>query len=555
MVKKGNRIQPVPGNTQNLARFLGEWEKFVNLYQKGGFYSTKDKLYSTKDYRQPVDNINAAYRNLLKIARDIQREDVNIINKKYGDNKKITDSVFWKKMIEKRPLYATTDAEIDNMSFFKGNTKKDGTHYDEIREYAEGIHRASHDTQRNPEPYWKWFEGKSLWESDQPEVAQQIVDEEAKEAKETDEELEHRLINGFTDSFNKGEDKEYFEKLNQTDRAWLDKLADDYGKWADMDTTQQQKEFGEHRHGLLQQLHSSLTGSPSKNIPKTEEKPINTPVVEEPVSSETRGSETITDVKAADKKDDVVIDSETKQNEDKRDEKFNSTTDDYNDNEPDEDVKPKREKQHPNYPKLSFPNEDKGSKIVPTKRISREEVYEDAPEFSIPSDNISLISDNEGYSDLREAEIKQKMEQQREVADRNKKIAGNYIPDQRMYNNKGREVASQHMRTPKPNPIDLQLNPDEGAMPFLSDEAKQSYKQPVLIPQYTQPTNIHNLLSFDYAMTTNAEYMRSKIQEANNKMFPRKDIGDVRKMRKLRIDNNKNTALKGGMPMSAFFYR
>lgn len=85
-------------------------------------------------------------------------------------------------------------------------------------------------------------------------------------------------------------------------------------------------------------------------------------------------------------------------------------------------------------------------------------------------------------------------------------------------------------------------------------EQKPEQRPPALIPQsYAGPTNIYDANSFDSAMNTNNTYMHKLISEANNKMFPRKDIGDVKRLRKLRIDNNKNIALKGGMPLSAYF--
>lgn len=88
----------------------------------------------------------------------------------------------------------------------------------------------------------------------------------------------------------------------------------------------------------------------------------------------------------------------------------------------------------------------------------------------------------------------------------------------------------------------------------VGESEQKPEQRPALIPQsYAGPTNIYDANSFDAAMNTNNAYMHRLISEANNKIFPRKDIGDVKRLRKLRIDNNKNIALKGGMPLSAYF--
>ena len=58
---------------------------------------------------------------------------------------------------------------------------------------------------------------------------------------------------------------------------------------------------------------------------------------------------------------------------------------------------------------------------------------------------------------------------------------------------------------------------------------------------------------FDNAFTSTNSYMHQLVEQSHQKMWPRKDIKDVKQMRKLRIDFNKNVNLKGGMPMSAYF--
>lgn len=127
------------------------------------------------------------------------------------------------------------------------------------------------------------------------------------------------------------------------------------------------------------------------------------------------------------------------------------------------------------------------------------------------------------------------------------------------------DVANPYTKAANPDDVPIRVDtrkePAIKGQPMPYPQPQQSAKvnqsdisahQPVLIPQYAQPTNVHNLVSYDYALTTNAEYMRKQIQNANNKLFPRYGPEYLKKMRKLRIDMNKNYALKGGMPLSAF---
>lgn len=556
MVKKGLRIQPVPENQiQSIGNFIAAFEKLKAFHDKNkaNYYNASNTSVKS-DYKNNAE-LQQLYRDALRLARDIQHADIEEVNKRYGSDKKITDSDFFHKWINKRQYGQLADNEIAESNFFKGKYLKNGTGYEGLEELYKGVVAAQQNKNRNPKTYWKWFEDKAVWGSDQPEAIAEDEKVEEKVVQEAEEDREHRLINDWTKAWNNKTENEYYNSLQKPDKDWLDTLANDYDKWKDMSGADQVKQFGDHRHELLQQLHNAYTGVPTSDVketPKVEEKPINTPVVEEPVNDETRGSDTTTDAKPPDKKDDLKKDAETVINQDKNDEKdpFAAPSKDLNDpnvnpyaiKPSDNDVRSSDDGDLRNqYPKLSItPNV--GTDVPPTnanKGGDDSDKKETIPKLSIGNNggiNAPLTNKKSDDSDK-------------------KGVEGNYIPDPRLMNNKGREVSKDNMRRPKPNPTDIEKDPSKGGMPMMSDESKLSYTQPVLIPQYTQPTNIHNLLSFDYALTTNAEYMRSRIQEANNKMFPRKDISDVKKMRKLRIDNNKNTTLKGGMPMSAFFYR
>lgn len=62
-----------------------------------------------------------------------------------------------------------------------------------------------------------------------------------------------------------------------------------------------------------------------------------------------------------------------------------------------------------------------------------------------------------------------------------------------------------------------------------------------------------SLTSFDNAAISNNTIMRKMINDSHNKMFPRQGLDYNSKMRKLKIDFNKNINLKGNMPLSAWF--
>lgn len=72
-------------------------------------------------------------------------------------------------------------------------------------------------------------------------------------------------------------------------------------------------------------------------------------------------------------------------------------------------------------------------------------------------------------------------------------------------------------------------------------------------PMQTINLNPMQVNKFDNAFTNTNSYMHQLVEQSHHKMWPRKDIKDVKQMRKLRIDFNKNVNLKGGMPMSAYF--
>lgn len=578
MVKRGIRkYVPVPRDnlTQQVGNLNAAYEKLIKAIDAGGeggtaFYGASKKgvrtLYKntgTTEANKRVINVETAYRDYIRAIRDIQKGDEDALIAKYGDE--IKDTPFYQELIGARKYKDLSDKDIDALSFFSGANTFDAyagryeAVHNEINEHENTIFSGLKYSKfgRNPKGYWDWVDKKADWQSNQPGVSIENDPEIIEEDKQIAADKEWENDKAKLDAWLNVQDTPDFDK-------WIDGLSpEDQDYYFDIASIQNIPEKA--RTQRQQKIHEYILGW-GKQSPKVEEKPINTPAQEEPVNDETRGSDTTTDVKGADKKDDLKKDAETVINQDKRREKIlknpyhNSDEEneyDYNDvSEPDLPPPPKKEERDVHYPKIDFG--DKDSKIVATKAFKRgdakmiNDVFQPPADEDLSNVKFDSVSEREGYPDLEQHEREQKNKKERDMR---KAIEGNAIPDQRLYTNKGRETNVDGMRRPKANPTDIEKDPSKGGMPIMSPETKLTYTQPVLVPQYSQPTNVHNLLSFDYALTTNAEYMRSKIQEANNKMFPRKDLSDVKKMRKLRIDNNKNTALKGGMPMSAFFYR
>ena len=112
--------------------------------------------------------------------------------------------------------------------------------------------------------------------------------------------------------------------------------------------------------------------------------------------------------------------------------------------------------------------------------------------------------------------------------------------------------------TPTPTPAPKQESQAQ-AQPEPEPEAQADKREDKGV-QYsklsfvnTEPSTTLNPHSFDNALIGTTAYMRSLINENNRKIFPRKDIGNVKAMKKLRIDYNKNVHLNGKMPISAYF--
>ena len=528
MVKKGRRIQPVPGvDINKLGGFNANWEELQKLASNvNSYYKTNGELFKKKStgYKN-VEKLREAYRNVLRSARDIQKEDVDIVNKKYGDNKVITESDFFKRWIAKRPYYAFSDDEINKFDFFEGTNKNNfNEKLAAINEFAAGVANAARDKQRNPEAYWKWFEDKAQWGSNQSEA---VAKEEVKEEKEVRNEEWDRnkaRIDGFIDNLADDFGAAYLNKLekdNKEDKDWLDKLADDYTEIYDR-KEKKIEDVDENRRKELEYLYKRWDDP----IGTREIKPNNTPDVEEPENKETRDEAHTTPEQPAQQSQQQSISIGTKDGRIKQ-----------------------KDQEH-----LDKANvETKDANIVPTKRFNYNNDKDKAPlkideQGGINRFKVEVGGEDGGKKSEKTVDIRTGGYQKPRFGTTGRNNP-NIVYDARIFNNQGRTRDTSYYGRAKPNPSEVK-NPEGWN---ISEESKRTYTDPVYVPQYSQPTNIHDMLNFDYALTTNAEYMRSRIQEANNKMFPRKDLRDVKKMRKLRIDNNKNIALKGGMPISAYF--
>ncbi len=546
MVKKNLRIYgAAPGVDRALiGNFNAAWEELQKLSNAGGFYNSKGKLYTKqKDNVKKINDVNRAYRDLLRHVRDIHKQSRDIVNSKLGNDEFITGSDFWKEWDEATKFGQLSDSEIEEANFFRGDDVKHGTRLDEIKNIAEGIAATERKfANRNPDVYWNWFSKKSGL-STQPEA---IATEEAEEVKE-DKADRHTLsktnIDKYFENFADDYGEKYLKGLKKEDEDWFNKLAEDYIATYDK-KEKKLEDFDEDRQKELAYFHKRWQDPEgTKNIQyedvsstTKENNPINTPLVEEPKSGENRDAEHTTAEKPADDKmteDKIQLGGETVSVSKMDDKKAVVETKPSS-------VEGGEVKYSGDKPNLEITNKQTAhAYLKPSIRLVQGEDGSIYPQKLKPAERVVYEVD---YNNVKEEGNPFKKPS----------FAGRRNPnlyyDKRFENNIGRNT-TKNWSSPKSNPTEPWL--PEGFS--RSQEALDSYTQAVKVPQYTQPTNIHDMLSFDYAITTNAEYMRSRIQEANNKMFPRKDLSDVKKMRKLRIDNNKNVALKGGMPMSAYF--